>query len=152
MKLVLFEERYRNDLHHLLIAFSLDVFNYGSADVDMFIKYHSHIYLAIISGEVVGFTSFVSNDYYGMRSPVLVNTYLYIKPEHRRSKSMHLMSIQAGLVARDLKMPLEYVCASKEMDKISKKLNAKQVGNIYEYSLELCEGIVDRFKKKVRIK
>ena len=152
MKLKLFQETDRNDLHHLLVEFSTEVFNYGSCDVDMFVKSHSHIYLAIIRGEVVGFTSFIVNDYYGLRPATVGNTYLYVKPKYRRSKALHLMSIQAGLVARDLNMPLEHYVATKESKLLTKRLKGKEIYTSYEYPLEEVIRVIDGLKKKVRIK
>jgi hypothetical protein len=152
MKLELYQSKYLPDLSDLLVELSDELFGYGSVDLEKFIVSHSHIYLAIIRGEVVGFTSFLINDYFGLRPSTIGNTYLYVKPQHRRSKALHLMSIQAGLVARDLDMPLEHYVASKESKLLTKRLNGKEVYTTYEYSVDECMRVIDGLKKKVRIK
>jgi len=152
MKLVLYSDKHLYDLYKLLVEFSYEVFGDGTVDVDSFVKYHTHIYLAIIREEVVGFTSFNVNRYFGMRKPTVGNTYLYVKPQHRRSKALHLMSIQAGLVARDLDMPLEHYVASKESKLLTQRLKGKEVYTAYEYSVEECMRVMNGLKKKVRIK
>jgi hypothetical protein len=152
MKLELYEPRHHDELYRMLVSFSEEIFDEGTANVDMFVKYHTHIYLAIIRDEVVGFTSFVINEYFGLRTPTIGNTYLYVKPEYRRSKALHLMSIQAGLVARDLNMPLEHYVASKESRLLTKRLKGRELYTSFEYSVEECERVINGLKNKVRIK
>lgn len=152
MKLLLFETKYTNDLFNLLVDFSEEVFGYGSVDMKSFLESHTHIYLAIIRGEVVGFTSFMINPYFGLRPSTVGNTYLYVKPEYRRSKALHLMSIQAGLVARDLNMPLEHYVATKESRLLTKRLKGQEMYTSFIYSVEEVSRVVDGLKNKVRIK
>lgn len=152
MKLVIYEDFYINELHKMLMTMSEELFGEASADVEKFVSRHTHIYLAIIREEVVGFTSFTINDYFGLKEPVVGNTYLYVKPQHRRSKALHLMSIQAGLVARDLNMPLEHYVASKESKLLTKRLKGEEMYVTYVYPVEECIRVIDGLKKKVRIK
>jgi len=151
MKLKLYEGKDKLELHDMLIEFSLEVFKSGTVDIDNFVSRHTHIYLAIISGEVVGFTSFLINDYFGLREPTVGNTYLYVKPDYRRSKALHLMSIQAGLVARDLSMPLEHYVASKASKLLTRRLKGKEIYTSFEYSVEECMRVINGLKDKVRI-
>lgn len=152
MKLKIYEGKHLSELHGLLMALSEEVFGHGGVDLQKFIDSHYAIYLAIIRGEVVGFTSFMVNDYFGLRPSTIGNTYLYVKPEYRRSKALHLMSIQAGLVARDLNMPLEHYVATKESRLLTKRLNGKEIYTSFEYSVDECMRVIDGLKKKVRIK
>lgn len=151
MKLVIYESKYLNDLHKLLVEASEEIFGYGTVDIESFLSRHYAIYLAIIRGEVVGFTSFNVNDYYGMRPSTVGNTYLYVRPQYRRSKALHLMSIQAGLVARNLNMPLEHYVASKESRLLTKRLNGDEMYTSFIYQLDEVERVVDGLKRKVRI-
>lgn len=152
MKLELYQSKYLNDLFNMLVDFSEEVFDYGSVNMEEFLNSHTHIYLAIIMDEVVGFTSFTVNTYFGLRPSTIGNTYLYVKPKHRRSKALHLMSIQAGLVARDLNMPLEHYVASRESKLLTKRLNGKEIYTAYIYPVEECMRIIDGLKTKVRIR
>ena len=152
MKLILYNGEYIDELEKLLILLSDEVFDCGSVDIDKFINCHTHIYLAIIADEVVGFTSFNVNDYFGLRPSTIGNTYLYVKPEYRRSKALHLFSIQAGLIAKDLDMPLEHYVASDASKLLTKRLKGKEIYIAYEYSVEECMLAVNRLTKRLRIK
>lgn len=151
MKLKLYESRDLNDLHNMLIAFSEEVFECGTVDINDFIDSHSHIYLAIIRGEVVGFTSFYTNTYFGLRPTTVGNTYVYVKPEHRRSKALHLMSIQSGLVARDLNMPLEHYVASDASRRLTSRLKGKELYTTFIYELDEVNRVVDGLTRKVKV-
>ena len=151
MKLKLYETKDKLDLYNMLIEFSIEVFKSGTVDLDKFVSRHTHIYLAIISGEVVGFASFLINDYFGLREETVGYTFAYVKPEHRRSKALHLMSIQAGLVARDLNMPLEICVASKASELLTRRLKGEKIYTAFIYPIEECMRFIDGLKEKVRI-
>ena len=152
MKLIIYSPTHKDALESMLLKFSKEVFGEAMVDIDLFITSHSYIYLAIIQDEVVGFTSFVINNYFGLRPHTVGNTYLYVEPEHRRSKSLHLMSIQAGLVARDLNMPLEHYVGSNESKLLTKRLNGKELYTTYLYEVDECMRVVESLQKRVKVK
>ena len=77
MKIVLYSSEYKYELERLLKCFSSEVFNTGTVDIDSFIGCHWAIYLAISDGKVIGFSSFIINTYFGLRSSTLGNTYVF---------------------------------------------------------------------------
>lgn len=153
MKLVLYKSEYRDDLEEMMKEFSQEVYGIGTANVDMFVEFHYAIYLAIMSGEVVGFTSFNVNSTYGMDIDSVNQDFIYIKPKHRRSKALHLMSIQAGLIARDLNMPLEHYVATEASTKLTTRwLKGKKMFVAYRYPVDEILRVADRLMKKVKVK
>jgi len=152
MKLILYDKQYKNELEELLYAFSDEVFNSKLADIDKFINGHWAIYLAIHNDKVVGFSSFMLNEYYGFIEPVLGNSYLYVKPEHRSSKAMYLFSMQSAKICIENNMSLEHYYSSEDSFKLSSKLNGVKMYTTYLYSVDEVSRIFDKFKSKIKIK
>jgi len=139
-------------LSDMLVKFQEEVFGSDTEiDIDTFIKYHFAIYLAIIDGECIGFTSFVINSYYGLREPTIGNDYIYIVKGHRRSRAMHLFSLQSGKVCIENNLPLEHYIASESSDRLSKRLSGKKIFTAYIYEVEEVERVFNKLKTKVRI-
>lgn len=157
MKLILLEEdnlEQYEELVRLLKEFQEEV--YGSnteIDIDTFIKHHYAIYLAVKRDKVVGFTSFVYNGYYGLREATIGNDYIYIEPNSRRSKAMHLFSIQAGKVCENLGLPLEhYIVAGSGSEKFVGRLEGKKLYSAYIYNPNEVSREYHRLRTKVRLK
>jgi hypothetical protein len=151
MKIVLYSDKYRSELELLLKQFSQEVFNTGTADVDSFVGCHWAIYLAIKDDKAIGFSSFVINTYFGLRSHTLGNTYIYVDNEYRTSKAMYLFSIQAGKICIDNGFPLEHYYSSKSSSKLSRKLDGKKIYEAYIYEVGDVEKTFNKLINKVRI-
>jgi hypothetical protein len=153
MKLVLYNDTYREQLDALLIGFSKEVFDCGTADTDSFVRNHWCIYLAIDDEDrVLGFSSFSINTYFGLRSPTLGNTYIYVDTKHRASRIMYLFSIQAGQICVEKNLPLEHYYSSESSLKLSRKLKGKKIYEAYVYEVGDVEETFNKLIKKVRIK
>lgn len=150
--IVKYDDTYKEDLNRLLLSFSREVFNEETANIDQFVDYHWCIYLALKDGEVVGFTSFIYNTYYGMRTPTVGNDYAYIVPHHRGSKTMYLFSLQAGKVSLQYDLPLEVYYASDDSRRLGKQI---QGDLMYEAIIYPTSEISRKFKAlttKIEIK
>jgi hypothetical protein len=143
---------YKEQLEVLLCDFSKEVFGSGTADIDTFVDYHWVTYLAILGEEVVGFSSFTYNTYFGLRPPTVGNDYLYVKPEHRKGRAVYLLSMQSAAVCIEAGIPLEHYYASKESKKLSKNIQGTFLYDVYEYSVEEVARINKRFTSKIKIK
>ena len=157
VKLKLYEDKYREGLLSLLVAFAKEVYNTcePEIDVDYFVLCHNAgVYMVVNDNdECVGFSSFSVNTYYGMRDAVLSNNYLFIDKEYRRSKAMHLISLQAGVMCLENNVSLEhfYTEGSGSMKFIG-RLGGKHTYSAYEYDLLSIAKEVDDLKKTINIK
>lgn len=152
MKIVLYNDEYKDDLEKLLLEFSKEVFGDGTCDVDSFVKYHWAIYLAIGSnGKVIGFSSFTINTYYGLRKPTVANDYLYVREVHRGGKATYLLSIQSGKVSIENNLPLENYYSSESSFRISSKLKGKKMYDAYIYEVGDVEDTLNKLKDKVKV-
>ncbi len=151
MKIVLYSSEYKYELERLLKCFSSEVFNTGTVDIDSFIGCHWAIYLAISDGKVIGFSSFIINTYFGLRSSTLGNTYIYVDKEYRNSKAMYLFSIQAGKICIDNGFPLEHYYSSESSSRLSRKLDGKKIYEAYIYELGDVSKTFNKLINKVRI-
>jgi len=158
MKLLLLNKQsviHRGQLLDFLTAFQKEVYSSNTVvDLDCFIDNHYAIYLIVADDKkIVGFSAFVINHYYSLREPTVGNTYLYIDKEYRRSKAMHLVSIQAGHIALELGYPLEhYIADGSGSEKFVGRLNGKKVYTTYEFELSEVERETNRLKDKVNIR
>lgn len=156
VKLVLLDKGFPEEciaLEEMLYLFQKEV--YGSStkvDLEMFVKHHLAIYLIMYEDQVVGFSSFVYNPYYGLREPTIGNDYIYILPEFRRSNAMHMISIQAGQICVDHNLSLEHYIASDESELLSKRLSGDKIFTTYIYSIDEVTREYNRLKTKVKIK
>lgn len=123
-------------------------------DVQMFIDYHFSIYLIVSDDDkFAGFTSFNYNPYYGLRQATIGNTFLFIEKEYRRTRAMHLISIQAGKVCQDTGLPLEhYIVDGSASEKFVGRLNGKKVYTTYEFELSEVLRETQRLSDKVTLK
>lgn len=157
-KLVLYDDsKHRDSLYILLKEFSREVFNQEKEypiEIQSFIDSHRvGLYMVIVGTVSVGFTSFTRNTYYGLRSPTIANDYLFIKKRYRRSRAMHLMSIQSGKVAIDNGCNLEhYYAADSGSVPFIGRMKGELIYNAYEYPLEVVSQEIDKLQNKVRIK
>ena len=152
VKLILYTGEHEEDLNQLLLAFSAEVWGESQADVDAFVNGHWAIYLATLNGEVIGFSSYFINHYFGLRASTLGNTYIYVKPEHRSSRAMYLFSLQSGKIAVENGLNLEHYYSSSKAFKLSHKLNGHKVYETWEYDVGEVEKTFNKLKNKVRIK
>jgi len=143
-------------LSSALYKFQKEVFpkKETNVDVQMFIDYHFSIYLAVSNNnEFVGFTSFNYNGYFGIKSPTIGNTYLFIEKSHRRSNAMHLMSIQSGKVCEQAGLPLEhYIVDGGGSEKFVGRLNGKKIYTTYEFDASEVLRETQRIETIVKIK
>jgi len=158
MKLKLFDTDSIDDRHYLLTAlikFQKEVFGKNkSIELESFITGHYAIYLIVDDkGGYVGFSSFNVNRYFSLREPTVGNTYLFIEKSHRRSKAMHLISIQAGKLCEQLGYPLEhYIVDGSGSEKFVNRLDGKKVYTVYEFELDEVKRETNRLMSKVNIK
>lgn len=151
-KLILYTEEHETQLTQLLLAFSGEVWGKQQADVNSFVNGHWAIYLAMLNDEVIGFSSYFINHYFGLRAPTLGNTYIYVKPEHRSSRAMYLFSLQSGKIAVENGLNLEHYYSSEDSLKLSAKLKGSKVYETWEYDIGEVEKTFNKMKNKVRIK
>ena len=155
MLIRLYEPKYRSDLEFLLKEFAKDIWdNDGKeVDVDCFISSHWCIYIALTTNdEVIGFSSYNLNHYYGMREATVSNTFIYVTKEHRQSKAMYLFSLQSGRICVSNNLGLEHHYGSNESKKLSSKLNGVKLYETFVYSVDEVSRVFNRLKNKVRIK
>lgn len=155
VKLAFFQEKYRYDLEKLLKLFQKDVYKeYREFDLQNFIDRHYNLIYMILNDdcECVGFTSFVYNGYYGLREPTLGNDFMYILKDYRRTKAMHLISIQAGILCQDYNVPLEHYYASDDSSKFIGRMKGNRIYSTYIFPIEEVSRETERLKTKVRIK
>lgn len=157
VSLKLYEDKYKNGLLGLLVAFAKEVYNTDEpvVDVDFFVLCHNAgVYMVVNEvDECVGFSSFSVNDYYGMKDRVLSNNYLFIRKDYRRSKAMHLISLQAGVICLENNIALEhfYTQGSGSVKFIG-RLGGKHTYSAYEYGLDSIMKEVESLKQIINIK
>lgn len=155
-------ELYNDDIHRdslslFLKEFAVEVYgNYNHLlELDSFINHHSAvgIYMVYSGTRIIGFTSFIKNTYYGMRNHTIGNDFIFIIKRYRRSKAMHLISIQSGKIAIANKCNLEhYYADGGGSTPFIGRMKGKLVYNAYEYPLDIIESEVNRLVSKVKIK
>ena len=136
IQVVTYETKYKEQLEVLLKDLSQELFQEGTANIDEFVNNHWVIYLALKGDEVIGLSSFFYNTYYGLRTPTVCNTYLYVKPEYRRGRASYLLSIQAGYVSIDTNLPLETYYASDDSRALSKRMTGTHQYDSWIYQPE----------------
>jgi hypothetical protein len=149
-KIIQYEEKYRLHLAALLQEMSKELFGTGMVNVDKFIKNHWVIYLLLADDKVVGLSSWNINDYFGLRTPTVGNTYLYVTPEHRNSKSSYILTASLFCkVSAETKMPLEVYIASDYSRKVlESRLQGTHSYDVYEYTPEQVKVGFDGLKYK----
>ena len=145
-----YDSSYKEELNNLLVALSRELFCVGTVNLDEFIDNHWAIYLAIQEGEVIGFSSFLINTYYGLRPATVGNTYLFVKEQYRKTRATYLLSIQSGFVCNYLNLPLENYYASEESTKISRKLNGTKLYDVYVYEVDEVNRVYKNLNNKIR--
>ena len=152
IKLVAYEEKYHEALEALLTEFSTEVFGVGTSNIDHFVSGHWCIYLALKGEDVIGFTSFIYNNYYGLRTPTVGNDYAYIQPQYRGGKTMYLFTIQAGAVSLEYNLPLETYFATEDGMKLSTLAEGELMYQAYTYDVEAVRSKFDKLTHKFEIK
>jgi len=155
VKLALFDERYYSQLLELLKKFQKEVYGASTKiDIDGFIiGHHGYIYLILNEeSRAIGFSSFVYNSYNGLREATLGNDYIYIDKEYRRTRAMHLISIQAGTLCQNNNIPLEHYVASDASAKFNGRMSGKKLFSTFVYEVKEVSREMDRLKSKIRIK
>jgi hypothetical protein len=150
--LEIYSEKYAPDLERLLIEFSNEVFECGTASLESFVRSHWVIYLAIKGTEVVGFSSFSHNTYYGLRTPTIGQTYLYVTPKHRSGKTTYLLAIQAVRVCLEANLPLENYYASEASRSIGRKMKGTKIIDTYLYEVDELQRAFGRLTSHIQIK
>lgn len=146
MEVIKYDNQYQDELEEMLKDFSKEIFGYGTADIDAFVKYHWAIYLAKKGDEVIGFSSFIYNTYYGLRPPTIGQTYLYVRPEHRRGRASYLLSKQAGYISIDSGLPLENYYASESSERIGNRMQGTLLYKAYIYEPEEVAKAYNKLK------
>lgn len=139
IKVITYDNQYKQQLEELLKAMSSELFEEGTVNIDEFVNNHWVIYLALKGEEVIGLSSFFYNTYYGLRTPTVCNTYLYVKPEYRRGRATYLLSIQAGYVSIDTNLPLETYYASNESRVLAKRMEGTHQYDSWIYQPEVMK-------------
>lgn len=150
VKVVLYEDRYSTQLENLLVDFSHEVYGYGTANLKQFVDNHWAIYLAVKGEELLGFSSFNINNYFGLRPPTVSNSYLYVRPEHRNGKATYLLVKQAGFVSIHLNLPIETYYASDKSKRIGDRILGADGSFMYEthlYDVDTIKVGYTKFKK-----
>lgn len=125
--------KHLEDLYRLLGLFSEEVYGSKKVNLHRFIDGHYAIYLMYDGFNVIGFSSFCYNDYYGLREPTIGNDYVYILSKYRCSKAFYLFSLQAGAVIEDNSLNLEHYFASEDSNRCIDRIKGEKVYTVYEY-------------------
>lgn len=150
ISIALYKGSKREELENLLNDFAEEVYGKRMSDVDSFVDNHWAIYLAMCNDKVIGFSSYNLCDYYGLREPTVSNDYLFIAKGYRKSKAMHLLTIQMGEIVRDLNIPIEhyYVEESGSVPFIG-RLKGQKLYNAYEFTADEMIKEADRLRDKI---
>lgn len=137
INIIKYNDSYRDQLGDLLKALSKELYGTGFCNLKAFVDRHWAIYLAVVDNKLVGFSSFIFNDWFGLRLPTIGNSYLYVTPEYRSGRAMYLLAKQMVLVSQDTNLPIEAYYASGMSRKMGKnRLEGKFLYDVYEYSPE----------------
>ena len=157
MIIVEYEEKYKDRLEVLLKQFSKEVWNTGTVNVEHFIDCHWAIYLLVTDEDIpVGFSTFNTTDYYGMRETIVSNDYMYIEPEYRNGLAIALIGSQSCRMAKNLDMKLQYYLSSEHSNRFVNRIkNGKIIYCTYEYDVSdvndaavAANKIVDRYQRR----
>ena len=149
IKVVEYDDKYVHHLEQMLKEMSQELFGEGIANVEAFVSHHWAIYLVLSTdGVPIGFSSYLMNDYYGLRSPTMGNSYLYVKPLFRNGKAPYLLTKQFCKVAEHTQMNMETYFASAESKKISNRVEGSFLYEAYEYTPEEVQKGCKRIKTK----
>ncbi|MGB1226427.1 MAG: hypothetical protein ACPG9K_00935 [Poseidonibacter sp.] len=135
VKMCLYDESFNEELISMLKEFSLETFNYeATPNINEFVNFHYAIYIVEVDGEIAGFTSFAINTCYGLAEKTVSNDYIYIRKGFRRSRAMHYIGVQSGVVCNHLGLDLEhyYVEDSGSIPFIG-RLKGKKIYNAYKF-------------------
>lgn len=146
MEIIIYNDSYKSQLEELLKDFSKEIFGYGTANIDSFVNHHWVIYLATKGDEVIGFSSFIYNTYYGLRPPTVGQTYLYVRPEYRRGRASYLLSKQAGYISVDSNLPLENYYASDDSRRIGNRMQGTLIYEAFIYEPEEVAKAYNKLK------
>lgn len=155
VKLALYEPDHEPYLWRFLSRFQEEVYDSTTHfSIKDFVEgHHGYIYMVLNEDDIpVGFTSFCYNSYYGLRQATLGNDFMYIEPEYRRTKAMHLISIQAGVLCQNNNIPLEHYYASDDSSKFIGRMKGDRIFSTYIFPMEEISRETERLKTKVRIK
>jgi len=150
--IVLYEEKYKEELYKLLIEVSTELFGSKTVDYQRFVDDHWALYLAVRDDKVIGLSSFVYEDYYGLRPPTVGNDYIYVLPAYRTGRAMYLLSTQAGHVSISCNLPLVHYYCSDTSRHLSRKLTGTKLYETYLYEVEEVEKIFKTLTRKHTIK
>ena len=143
---VVYDDTYAQQLEEMLVDFSREVYGYGKANLDQFVRNHWVIYLAKKGDEVIGFSSYNINDYFGLHPTTVGNSYLYVKPAHRKSKASYLLVKQAGYVSIYTNLPLETYYASEASKAIGSRILKTDGSFMYEVHMYSVDEIKEGYK------
>lgn len=143
----LYEDKYKDDLADMLKNMSEELFGLGTVNLEAFIERHWAIYLAVVDGKAVGLSSYVFNDYFGLRLPTMGNSYLYLEPEWRNTRVSYFLGAQFGKVSEKTNLPIETYYASDTSRLLGKRMEGKFLYDVYEYSPEAVKAPYARCKK-----
>jgi len=155
MKIVIYSSEYKSQLEELLIAFSKEIYGEGTVNLDDFIDYHWAIYLAVDSNNlVIGFSSYMFNDWFGLRKQTIGNTYVYIRPKYRGGNIVAMFIAQSIKISRESNCELENYYASENTKSIANKLvkNGKEIYSTYIYSVSDCieaENKINKISRRI---
>lgn len=150
--IVLYEEKHKEELRKLLIEVSSELFGYTTVDYQRFVDNHWALYLAVRNDKVIGLSSFIYNDYYGLRPPTVGNDYIYVLPAYRTGRAMYLLSTQAGHVSISCNLPLEHYYCSDTSKHLSRKLVGTKLYETYVYEVEEIGKIFKSLTRNHNIK
>jgi hypothetical protein len=136
-----------HQLGEMLKEMSKELYGAGFCNLRAFVDRHWAIYLALDGDKLVGLSSFIFQDYFGLRLPTIGNSYLYVHPDYRRGRVMYLLAKQMVLVSQDTNLPIEAYYASGMSKKMAEgRIKGKFLYDVYEYSPEAMREGGDTLK------
>lgn len=153
-KIIVYSNTWRAQLQTMLADMAYELFGSRMCDVDKFVKEHTFIYLAVDGDKLVGVSSFIVNEYFGLKEPSIGNTYIYVAPRYRKTKVFYLFALQSGIISLELNLPLEHYYSNDGSDGIGRKLfpKGKTMYRAISYSVDEVEPVLDILKSKLKIK
>jgi len=150
LEIIIYDDKYRLDLAELLQEMSKELYGTGMCDVDSFVRNHWVVYLDMINKKPVGLSSWSQNTYFGLRTPTVGNTYLFVVPEYRNSRASYILTASLFCkVSDETQLPIETYIASEHTNRVlHNRLEGKHLYDVYEYSPEQVKAGFNNLKYK----
>lgn len=103
------------------------------------------------NSSLVGFIITYINDQYGMTKAVVVNEYMYIKPEYRSSRAIAYLYFMLGTIAKDYNYDvLGTTFLSSSNTRNNELVGAVPIATVYKFPIETIDTKYNKYKKRLK--